>query len=212
MDKDLMDHGALAYDTRPSGIARDLPDVDLSDHGAIPYAPKSETWGTNDEELIEKLNILMRSSYNTIFEQVIPQLNADSLAKLVEFRYRNIGNRIQDSRHGLSKDEKERIGMELYMDLLMVENMISSNPNSLQPIFNPTLYVGQQELTDIFGVLEKYRQDLDSIGVQIPLIDGSNESPALDSNGNVITAQAVLDYLIAKNPVQKEESTGGKTL
>jgi len=211
-DVDLSDHGAVPYDRSLSGYARDLPDVDLSDHGAVPYEPKSVTWGTNDEEIIKQINILMHASYSDTVAQIIPLLNAASLAKIIEYRYRKIANTLEVNKAGLSMDEKARIGTELYMDFLIIDNMILSNPNCLQPIFNPSLYVGQEELTDIFGVIEKYQQDLENIGVQIPLINASKQKPLMDAKGRIITAQEILNFLMSKSQIYKQENSDNKKL
>lgn len=211
-DVDLSDHGAVAYDTGLHGLSRDLPDVDLSDHGAVPYASKKETWGTNDEEIIEQLNILMHAYYYEKFDQVVPLLNADSLAKLVDYRYRQIANILDYSRNGLGKEDKQRIGTDIYMDLLIIENMIQTNPNCLQQIFNPDIYMGQNGLTDIFGVIEQYQRDLENVGVAIPLINGSTEQALVDQTGKAVTAQDILGYLMTKKELYQPEEPGGMTL
>ena len=211
-DVDLSDHGAVSYDTGLSGVARDLPDVDLSDHGAVSYATKRETWGTNDEKTIEQLNILMHACYYEKFDQVVPFLNAESLAKLVDYRYRQIANILDYSRNGLSKDDKQRIGSDIYMDLLIIENMIQTNPNCLQQIFRPDIYMGQNGLTDIFGVIEQYQHDLEKVGVEIPLLNGSTDQQLMDQTGKVVTAQDILNYLMTKKELYQPEEPGGMTL
>ena len=210
MYKDLLDHGAAAYTPITSDVSRDLPDTDLSDHGAIAYAPRSETWGTNDEELATQINMLMQASYSTNVDQVIPLLSAASLAKLVNYRYRVSANILDNSSYGLSTDDKERLGMGMNMDFAIINSIIASNPQGLEQIFSPTLYSGEQNLTDIFGVLESYKQAVDSIGVQIPLINGYTGKPLVDANGKVVTVQEGLKYLMAKKDMSLQPN--GKTM
>ena len=212
IDADLSDHGAVSYNLTNSGHARDLIDADLSDHGAVAYAPKSVTWGTNDEDLIKHMNILMRASYSKNYEQIIPCLNEESLAKVVDFRYRQVANIIDSNSYGLGKDEKFRLGAQMYMDFLIIDNMLSSNQNCLNPIFNPSLFVGVGDLTDIFGVLENYQHSLDGIKEDIPLINGMTGELVVNSEGKSITAQETLDYLMSKKEIYKQNDSGNKTL
>ena len=198
-DVDLSDHGAVAYNDSMHGPARDLPDVDLSDHGAVAYASKQATWGTSDEELAKQINILMRASYYDNLDQIIPLLSSDSLAKIVGYRYRQVANMLDTNGRGLSQEDKVRLGEALFMDFSLINSAITLNPNSLTPIFNPSLYVGSQELTDIFGVLSQYQQDLSKSELDIPLINGSNGQPVMDAEGKNLTSKDALDLLMAKN-------------
>jgi len=84
----------------------------------------------------------MHASYSNTIDQVIPLLNAPSLAKVVEYRYRQVGNIFENNTYRLSEEEKIKLGIQMYMDFYMIDNVISSNPNCFQPIFNPSIYVG----------------------------------------------------------------------
>ena len=95
---------------------------------------------------------------------------------------------------------------------LIINNMLSSNPNCFDPIFNPSLFVGFGELTDIFGVLESYQQNLDGINEEIPLINGLTGEPVVNEDGQNITAQEALKFLLSKKEMYKENSSGNKTL
>ena len=211
-DVDLSDHGAISYNTDFSGPTRDLPDVDLSDHGAVSYVPKSAIWGTDNDEIIKQINILMHASYSNNFEQIIPFLNDESLAKLVDFRYRQVSNILDINSYGLGKEDKLKLGTQIFMDFLIINNMLSSNPNCFDPIFNPSLFVGEGELTDIFGVLESYQQNLDGINEEIPLINGLTGEPVVNEAGKNITAQEALKFLLSKKEMYKENSSSNKTL
>ena len=205
-DTDLSDHGAIAYGSL-SGHTRDLPDADLSDHGAVPYASKKETWGTNDEEIAKKISILMNASYTNDFEQIIPLLNAESLAKLVNYRYRMTANIMDSNRNGLNKDDKETLGINMNMDFLVIKSILASNPHGLEQIFTPSLYTNDNNLTDIFGVLGAYQQGLNNLGVEIPLINGATGQPLVNENGAHVTAQEAINYLKAAQSMSLEEDS-----
>ena len=193
-DKDLVDHGAIPYDNSMTGEVRDLPDVDLSDHGAVPYATKTETWGTNDEDIIKQIDILMHASACSTVNEVMPLLNADSLAKIVEYRYRERFNSVDNSDYGISKEKKEELGTLMFLDFYIIESMINNNPNCFEPIFDTKIYMGQEEKTDVFGVIDKYQEILDKVKTPIPMINGMTDE-VLTQNGQVITAQDEINYL-----------------
>lgn len=209
-DIDLSDHGAVSYDTSLSGEARDLPDVDLSDHGAVTYESKKSYWGTNDEETIKNIDMLMHAAGCTIVADIIPHLNADSLAKLVNFRYSKVANLIGYNTHSLPKDVKEDLGKLMCLDFRIIDNIISSNPNGLQAIFNPETQIGKDEKTDIFGVIAQYITQLGAYDVGIPLIDAMTNEKLKTPEGKEITAQELLQFLMSKKETLQQENTGDK--
>ena len=158
------------------------------------------------------MNILMHATYSKNVNQVIPMLNAASLSKVIEYRYRRTCNDLENIINSLNKEDKERIGTEMYMDFAIIDSVISSNQNGLQEIFNADLYSGSQELSNIFGVLERYKENIDSVGVDIPLINGDTGIPVTGSNGNVITAQDMINYLMSKKEKYVVENSAGKKL
>lgn len=211
-DTDLSDHGALSYDSKPKGYTRDLIDTDLSDHGALAYEPRINTWGTNDEEIIKQINILTRASYYQHIKELAPLLTPASMAKIVNYRYRQIANILENSRNGLSKDEMEILGTNLYLDFLIIDNLMKLNPGCLEEVFNPSLYIGNRNNTNIYGVIEKYKQDLEKLSIQIPLINGETGKPLIDENGKKVTAQEILNYLMEQNITLEQENTQGRKL
>lgn len=106
---------------------------------------------------------------------------------------------LENSAYCLYKDEKIKLITLMYIDFLIIDNIILTTPNCLQPIFNPSLYLGETQLTDIFWVLEKYQQYLENVDIQIPLINGAIGKSLMYSSGKIVIAQETLDYLIAKN-------------
>jgi hypothetical protein len=211
-DTDLSDHGALSRGQKYSGHTRDLPDTDLSDHGALSYDPKIITWGTNDEEIVKQINILMQASFYNNIEDIVPILSAKSVAKIIDYRYRIVANILDSNKHSLNKDDKKRLGITMYMDLLLIDNLINLNPVCLEEIFNPTLYIGQKNTTNIFGVIKQYQEALDKLDIQIPLINGATEQPIVDTNGRNITAQNILEYLTTKNITLTQDNEKGMSL
>ena len=212
-DPDITHHGGgMAID--PNRLSGDVieyanNDPDLTHHGGgVEYAPKSDTWGTNSQELIHQLDLLMHASYSNDYQQAIPQFNAASLAKLVEYRYRQRGYQLEDVEYGLSKEDKEGLGMDMYFDFLLIDNMIQTNPNCMEPIFDPSTALGSREKTDIFGVLAQYQKDLSRLDAPIPLIDIRTGQQVTNGNGQVITAQEMVNYLMSKKEAYTQESSG----
>ena len=212
-DVDLSDHGAVSYDNGPSGVARDVGDVDLSDHGSIAYESKKSYWGTNDEEAIKNINMLMHASSCELLSEIIPHLNAESLATIVDYRYRQVASIINQDQNGLPKDDKETLGTKMCLDFRIIDNIISLNPNGLTAIFNPDLFMDAADnLTDIFGVLQQYLTDLDVFDFGIPLIDGASGEKIKTQEGKEITAQEIIQFLMSKKQTLENNNNEEKSL
>ena len=193
-DNDLSDHGAILYDHSLSGYSRDLPDVDLSDHGAVPYESKEVYWGTNDEEIVKQMNILMHATYANNVETVVPALGADALEKLIDWRFKTSCNKLDNGVSG--KEDKIDLGTGLYMDFYIIDRVMSLNPHAGEQIFSPTLYSGEKVKTDIYGVIAKYGEYLKKAGVEIPLINAQT--------GQVLQGSAsdMINYLMSKQLIE----------
>ena len=210
---DLSDHGAVSSSPAMfTGEVRDLPNfgqdiggVDLSDHGAVSYASKEDTWGTDDIDLIHEMDVIEHAAWSENVERVIPQLPADSLKQILDMRYRHTANILQDGKYNISSDDKLAISQDMSMSLRIIDSAIATNPHSLEEIFEPELFLSGSKKTDVFGVLAKYKEDLDELGVPIPMINGKTGENIVDENGKVVTVEERLEFLLSKNPKLKQQ-------
>lgn len=121
-------------------------------------------------------------------------------------------NALENNQYGLSADEKQRIGTIMNMDLMIIDKAISSNPNCYEPIFNPSLLIGEQNYTDAVGLLQQYQTDLEMVDVQISLLSGATGESVVNNDGNVIAAQQTIDYLMKKAHKYNQENTSGRSM
>ena len=154
----------------------------------------------------------MHASYSANIDKVVPMLTPESLTKIVEYRYHQIANVLDDEYLRLSNNDKEDLGKKIYMDFLLINKMITSNPSCLQPIFDVNLYAGNQDRTNIYGVLSQYQQDFNKAGINLPLINASTRKPVVDEVGNSITAQDMLAVLMSTNKEYVSDIEGIKTI
>ena len=194
-------HGPIDHVSLEESVRRE--------HGAPMGTPvdSMQVWGTNDEELKDIVNNLIHANAINNVGELLKQLPDEAIIKILETRYRNVANKLDD-KYGLYKDVVEELGKRIDLDLNIILELLNQNRNLYNKNLNLSNLMGYDDYQNIIGLIESYKQKLGEIEIEIPLIDGFSNLPRINPQTNEVYNTFELIDQIEQYAIQKANELG----
>ena len=193
LDTILREHGSNGpyYHNEYSGPIEPVDELDsiIREHGVLNMLGADDflrMYGTMHPDLMKEVKNLFHVSgiSSDYASEIIKKLPDRAIEIILERRYRQVAQKLDDKNCLADKYILEVLGSRLYVDLNIITEILSQNRNLYEKNLNLATLVGVEDYQNIIGLISRYKEKLEGVPIEIPLIDSFNDKPFINPATN----------------------------